>query len=143
VECGIILNLATLGTGEMDSSGCAGSYNDAGGRLSSSCAPYLNDESNTPDSSEFDGSTFTEHGLGEESNSYQKLTCDCVYNSSYATTDLVFTMRINDNSGNYSVDVEAGLTIKDKKIDMTIQNQGLSQWVLIGTRTMEKDSSAV
>lgn len=85
VECGIMLNLATLGTDEMDGSGCAGScYNVAGGRLSSSCAPYLNDESNTTDSSEFGGSTFTEHGLGEESNNYQKLTCACVYNPSYA-----------------------------------------------------------
>ncbi|CAD6335253.1 unnamed protein product [Miscanthus lutarioriparius] len=113
VECGIMLNLATLGTDEMDGSGCAGSsYNVAGGRLSSSCAPYLNDESNTIDSSEFDGSTFTEHGLGEESNSYQKLTCAHVYNPSHATTDSIFSRWNNDNSGNYSVDVVA--TIKDE-----------------------------
>ncbi|XP_008648212.1 uncharacterized protein [Zea mays] len=115
VECGIMLNLATLGTDEMDGSGCAGSsYNDAGGRLSSSCVSYLNDKSNTTDSSEFDGSTFTEHGLGEESNSYQKLTCPYVYNPSYATMDSIFSRWNSDNSGNYSVDVEARLTVKDE-----------------------------
>jgi hypothetical protein len=112
VEYGIKLNLGTLGTDEMDGSGCAGSsYDLTGGRLSSSCAPYLNDESNMIDSSEFDGSTFTEHVLGEESNSYEKLTCAYVYNPSYATTDSIFSRWNNDNSGNYSVDVEA--TIKD------------------------------
>jgi len=113
VECGIMLNLATLGTDEMDGSGCAGSSsNVAGGRLSSSCAPYLNDESNMIDSSEFDGSTFTEHGFGEESNSYQKLTCAYVYNPSHATTDSIFSRWNIDNSGNYSVDIDS--TIKDE-----------------------------
>ncbi|XP_062229917.1 uncharacterized protein LOC133927455 isoform X2 [Phragmites australis] len=110
VECGTILNLSTLGTNEMDGSECTGSSNDATGvRLSCSCVP--NNGSNTTDSSEFDGSTFAEHGLGEESDSYQKLLCACVYNPE--DTDSFFSRWNNDNSGN-SVGVEARSTIKDE-----------------------------
>ncbi|CAL4966245.1 unnamed protein product [Urochloa decumbens] len=89
VKCGTMLNLSTLGTDKMGSE-CAGSSTDAaGGRLSCTCVPYSNDELNTTASSEFDGSTFTEQGLGEESKS-------------------------NDNSGSYSVNIEARLTMKDE-----------------------------
>ncbi|OEL20105.1 hypothetical protein BAE44_0018877, partial [Dichanthelium oligosanthes] len=115
VKCGTMLNLSTLGTYEMDGSECAGSSNDAtGGRLSCTCVPYLNDESNTTDSSEFDEPTFTEHGLGEERKSYQKLPCACVYNPDGATTDSLFSKWSNDNNGNYSVNVDARLTMKDE-----------------------------
>ncbi|KAK8456270.1 hypothetical protein SEVIR_4G301800v4 [Setaria viridis] len=115
VECGTMLNLCTLGTDEMDGSECAGSSNDAArARLSCTCVPYLNDESNTTDSSEFDGSTFTERGSGEESKSYQKLPCACVYNPDHATIDSFSSKWSNDNSGNYSVHVGASLTMKDE-----------------------------
>jgi len=112
VKCGTMLNLSALGTDETDGSECAGSSNDAiGGRLSCTCAPYLNDESNTTDSSDFDGSTFAEHGLGEKSKSCQKFPCAYVYNTDCATTDSFFSKWNNDNSGNYSVNVEARLTM--------------------------------
>ncbi|PUZ58957.1 hypothetical protein GQ55_4G003700 [Panicum hallii var. hallii] len=115
VKCGTMLNLSTLGTDEMDGSECAGSSNDAvGGRLSCTCVPYLNDESNTTDSSDFDRSTFMEHGLGEESKSCQKFPCAYVYNPDYATTDSFFGKWSNDNSGNYCVNVEARLTLNDE-----------------------------
>uniref|UniRef100_A0A0A9E7L3 Uncharacterized protein n=1 Tax=Arundo donax TaxID=35708 RepID=A0A0A9E7L3_ARUDO len=111
VEGDTMLTLSTLGTDEMDGSECTGSSNDARGmRLSYSCVPYLNYGSNTTDSLEFDGSTFAEHGLGEESNSYQKLLC--AY-PSLDGTDSFFSRPTNDNSGNYSVNFEARLTVRD------------------------------
>ncbi|CAN6181661.1 unnamed protein product [Urochloa humidicola] len=84
VKCGTMFNVSTLGTDEMDGSECAG------GRLSCTCVPYSNDELNTTDSSEFDRSTFTEHGL------------------------VNYESKSIDNSGNYSVNVEARLTMKDE-----------------------------
>ncbi|KAF8769048.1 hypothetical protein HU200_006968 [Digitaria exilis] len=115
VKSGTMLNLSTLGTDGMDGFECAGSSTDAtGGRLGCSYAPYLNDESNTIDSSEYEGCTSNEHGLGEESKSYQKFMCSCVYNPNCATTDSIYSKWNNNNSGNYSVNVEARLAMKDE-----------------------------
>lgn len=110
VERGTMMNLCTLGNDEMDAS----SNEAAGGRLSCICVPYLNNESNSTDSSELDGSTFTEHGLVEESKGYHKLPCACVYNPDRATTDSFCGKWINDNSGNCNVSAEARLTMKDE-----------------------------
>ncbi|KAG8074528.1 hypothetical protein GUJ93_ZPchr0006g45398 [Zizania palustris] len=85
--------------------------------FSSNGIPYLNDGSNSTDTSEFDGSTFTEHGcayLGEESNNYEKSLRPCVYNSNDAATGSSFHGLESDNSVNVSVNDEARLTIKDE-----------------------------
>ncbi|WVZ78351.1 hypothetical protein U9M48_026080 [Paspalum notatum var. saurae] len=113
-DCVAMMNSSTLGTDEVDGSDCACSSNSvAGGRLSYSFGPCLNGEPHTTDSSEFDGSTFTEHGLGEERNS-KKLPCACVYKPNCATTDYFFSRWNNDNNGNYNANVEATLSIKDE-----------------------------
>lgn len=118
VEHGAMLNVSTLGSDEMDGSECTGSSNETvGERFGCNGAPYLNDGSNTTDYSEFDGSAFTEHGysyLVEESNSYQKSLCACVYNSNDVTTGSFFNRWNSDNIRNRSVDVEARLTTKDE-----------------------------
>ncbi|KAL6603407.1 hypothetical protein ACP70R_043768 [Stipagrostis hirtigluma subsp. patula] len=121
VECGTVFNLSTLRTDEIDGSECSGSSNGAtGGRLSCSCVSYSKNGSNTINSPEFDKSTFAEHGLGEESKSYQKLLCACVCNPD--GTDSFFSSWSNDNSGN---NVEATLTKDEKRRDQ-LQPEGPS-----------------
>lgn len=116
VECVPMLNLSALGTHEIDGSDCVGSSNNsAAGSLSSSFVPYLNDESNTTNSSELVRSTFTEHDL-EEANSYHKSLCACFYKPKS-----VIQLWNNDNNGNCSADVEVRLTMKDENRHARLQ----------------------
>uniref|UniRef100_A0A0D9WUE3 Photosynthesis system II assembly factor Ycf48/Hcf136-like domain-containing protein n=1 Tax=Leersia perrieri TaxID=77586 RepID=A0A0D9WUE3_9ORYZ len=98
------LNLSTLGSDDMDGSGCTGSSNKTVGKIfSCKDIPYLNDGSNNTEKSKFLGSTITEHEcpyIGEERNNFEKSLCSGVCSSNDTTTYSLFNKLERGNSVN-------------------------------------------
>ncbi|XP_015694157.1 uncharacterized protein LOC102702575 isoform X2 [Oryza brachyantha] len=110
VECRTKLNPSTLGSADMDGSGCTGSSTKTVGDIfSCKGVKYLIDGSNNSDNSEFLGSTFTEDGcpsMGKQSSNYEKSLCACVCNSNDATIYSMFNKLERDNTVNCSANNE-------------------------------------